>query len=122
VDAITAYSDDMVRLRDQLVPLAFATKERFPGFENVPTFKELGFDYDMGVSRGVALPVGAPDYAVKKLEKAFMDVTNSPEVKEQMRKDGFISRAMGAEEFKAEIVRQQAFWKEALKDADTTKK
>jgi hypothetical protein len=29
---------------------------------------------------------------------------------------------MGAEEFKAEIVRQQAFWKEALKDADTTKK
>jgi tripartite-type tricarboxylate transporter receptor subunit TctC len=51
-----------------------------------------------------------------------MDVTNSPEVKEQMRKDGFVSRAMGAEEFKAEIVRQQAFWKEALKDADTTKK
>jgi len=122
VDAITAYSDDMVRLRDQLVPLAFATKERFPGFENVPTFKELGFDYDMGVSRGVALPAGAPDYAVKKLEKAFLDVTNSPEVKEQMRKDGFVSRSMGSEEFKAEIARQVAFWKEALKDADPTKK
>ncbi len=122
VDAITAYSDDMVRLRDQIRPLAFATKERFPTFENTPTFKELGFDYDMGVSRGVALPAGAPDYAVKRLEKAFLDTTRHPEMVEQMRRDGFVSRALGAEEFKAEISRQIGFWKEWLKAADTQKK
>ncbi len=118
VDAITAYSDDMVRLRDQIRPLAFATKSRFPGFENTPTFKELGFEYDMGVSRGVALPAGAPEYAVKRLEKAFLETTKNPEIMETMRRDGFVSRSMDAAELKAEIARQTAFWKEWLKDAN----
>ena len=122
VDAITAYSDDMVRLRDQIRPLAFATKERFPGFENTPTMKELGFDYDMGVSRGAALPAGTPDYAVKKLEKAFVEATKNPEIVEAMRRDGFVSRSLDAAQFKAEIARQVGFWKEWLKDADTKKK
>ncbi|HTU02079.1 MAG TPA: tripartite tricarboxylate transporter substrate binding protein [Candidatus Sulfotelmatobacter sp.] len=121
VDAITAYSDDMVRLRDQIRPLAFATKERFPGFETVPTMKELGFDYDMGVSRGVAVPAGAPEYAAKKLEKAFVETTRNPEIVEQMRRDGFVSRSLDAGQFKGEIARQIGFWKEWLKDADTKK-
>ena len=59
--------------------MAVATQEKFPGRRDVPTFKEQGFDYDAGVSRGVALPAGAPDYALKKLEKAFVEITNSPE-------------------------------------------
>jgi tripartite-type tricarboxylate transporter receptor subunit TctC len=112
VDVGIPYSDDMVRMQDQIHVLAVAAKERFPGRPDVPTFKEQGFDYDAGVSRGVALPAGAPDYAVKKLEKAFVDIT----------KEGFVSRALNAEQFKAEIKRQVAFWQNALKDADIKKK
>jgi tripartite-type tricarboxylate transporter receptor subunit TctC len=112
----------MVRMRDQLHVLAVATKEKFPGREDVPTFKELGFNYDAGVSRGVALPAGAPDYALKKLEKAFVEITSRPEIVEVMRKDGFISRALNHEQFKADLARQVAFYKELLKNADLKKK
>jgi len=118
VDVGIPYSDDMVRMQDQLRVLAIASKERFPGRLDVPTFKEQGFDYDAGVSRGVALPSGAPDYAVKKLEKAFVEITQNPEVVAQMTKEGFVARALNAEQFKAEINRQLAFWRKALKDAD----
>jgi tripartite-type tricarboxylate transporter receptor subunit TctC len=122
VDVGIPYSDDMVRMQDQIHVLAIAAKERFPSRPDVPTFKEQGFDYDAGVSRGVALPAGAPDYALKKLEKAFVEITNSPEVVAQMTKDGFVSRALNAEQFTAEIKRQVAFWQNALKDADIKKK
>jgi tripartite-type tricarboxylate transporter receptor subunit TctC len=122
VDVGIIFSDDMVRMKDQIHVLAVATREKFPGAEDVPTFKEQGFDYDAGVSRGIALPVGAPDYALKKLEKVFVEITNSPEYVQTMRSQGFVPRALNAQQFKAEIARQTAFWRDALKDADIKKK
>jgi tripartite-type tricarboxylate transporter receptor subunit TctC len=122
VDVGIPYSDDMVRMQDQIHVLAIAAKERFPGRPDVPTFREQGFDYDAGVSRGVALPLGAPDYAVKKLEKAFVEISKSPEFVAQMTKEGFVARALNVEQFKAEIDRQVTFWRNALKDADIKKK
>ncbi len=122
VDVGVIYSDDMVRMKDQIRVLAIATREKFPGREDVLTFKEQGFDYDAGVSRGVALPAGTPDYAVKKLEKAFVGITNSPEYVKTMVSQGFVPRALNAEQFKAEIARQVTFWRNALKDADIKKK
>jgi len=122
VDVGLIFSDDMVRMRDQIHVLAVATRGKFPGAEDVPTFKEQGFDYDAGVSRGIALPAGAPDYALKKLEKAFMEITGSPAYVQTMRSQGFVPRALNAAQFKAEIARQTAFWRNVLKDADIKKK
>jgi tripartite-type tricarboxylate transporter receptor subunit TctC len=122
VDVGVIYSDDMVRLQDQIRVLAIATREKFPGRPDVLTFKEQGFDYDAGVSRGVALPAGAPGYALKKLEKAFVEITNSPEYVKTMVSQGFVPRAFNAQQFKDEIARQMTFWRNALKDADIKKK
>jgi tripartite-type tricarboxylate transporter receptor subunit TctC len=122
VDVGIIFSDDMVRMKDQMHVLAVSTKEKFPGREDVPTFKEQGFDYDAGVSRGIALPAGAPDYALKKLEKVFVEITNSPEYVQTMRSQGFVPRALNVEQFKAEIARQASFWRNALKGADIKKK
>jgi tripartite-type tricarboxylate transporter receptor subunit TctC len=122
VDVGIIFSDDMVRMKDQIHILAVASLEKFPGQEDVLTFKEQGFDYDAGVSRGVALPAGAPDYALKKLEKVFMEITSSREYVQTMRSQGFVPRALNAEQFKAEISRQTSFWRNALKDADIKKK
>ncbi len=121
VDVGMIYSDDMVRLGDQIRVLAIATPEKFPGREDAPTFKEQGFNYDAGVSRGVALPAGSPDYAAKKLEKAFVEITKSPEYVKTMVSQGFVPRVLNAEQFKAEIAREKAFWTNALKDADIKK-
>jgi tripartite-type tricarboxylate transporter receptor subunit TctC len=122
VDAGIIYTDDMVRLKDEIRVLAVATKEKFPGRDDVPTFKELGFDYDAGVSRGVALPAGTPDYAVKKLEKVFVEIAQSPDYVRTMVSQGFVPRVLNAQQFKAEIARQVEFWQNALKGADIKKK
>jgi len=122
VDVGVIFSDDMVRMKDQIHVLAVSTPEKFPGREDVPTFKEQGFNYDAGVSRGIALPAGSPDYALKKLEKIFVEITNSPEYVQTMRSQGFVPRALNVEQFKAEIARQVVFWREALKGADIKKK
>ena len=39
-----------------------------------------------------------------------------------MRSQGFVPRALNSQQFKAEIARQTAFWRNALKDADIKKK
>jgi tripartite-type tricarboxylate transporter receptor subunit TctC len=122
VDVGIAYSDDTVRMRDQLNVVAIATREKFQGRPDALTFKEQGFDYEAGVSRGIALPAGAPDYALRKLEKACVEITNNPDIVAAMTKDGFVSRALNHEQFKAETARQVAYWKNALKDADIKKK
>jgi tripartite-type tricarboxylate transporter receptor subunit TctC len=121
VDVGIIYSDDMVRMKDQIRVLAIATREKFPGREEVLTFKEQGFDYDAGVSRGIALPAGAPDYALRRLEKAFVEITKSPEYVQTMVSQGFVPRVLNAQQFKDEIARQVAFWRDALKDADIKK-
>jgi tripartite-type tricarboxylate transporter receptor subunit TctC len=121
VDVGIIYSDDMVRMKDQIRVLAIATREKFPGREEVLTFKEQGFDYDAGVSRGIALPAGAPEYALRRLEKAFVEITKSPEYVQTMVSQGFVPRVLNAQQFKDEIARQVAFWRDALKDADIKK-
>ncbi|MGI5835531.1 MAG: tripartite tricarboxylate transporter substrate binding protein [Chloroflexota bacterium] len=121
VDAAIFYTDDMVRQQEVGNALVIATENKFPGLEQFPTSKEAGFNFTGGVSRGVALPAGAPDYALKKLEKAFLDIAKDPEVIEGMKKEGFESRAMGSEEFKKEIEAQTKLYEEYLKDADVNK-
>lgn len=121
VNAAIFYTDDMVRQQDNAQILGIARDTKFPGYENLPTMKEAGFNFSGGVSRGIALQKGAPDYAAKKLEKAFLDIAKDPKVIEDMKKEGFESRAMGSAEFKKEIDAQTALYKEYLKDADISK-
>lgn len=121
VDAAIFYTDDMTRQKEVGDALLVATENKFPGLEQFPTSKEVGFNFTGGVSRGVALPAGAPDYALKKLEKAFLDIAKDPEVIEGMKKEGFESRAMGSEEFKKEIEAQTKLYEEYLKDANISK-
>ena len=56
VEAAFLNSDDMTRVRDKIRVLAFATEERFEGFPDAPTFRELGFDLVVSVERGVCVP------------------------------------------------------------------
>ena len=59
-DASFSNSDDLVRFKDKVRVLGFASPERFFAFPDVPTLKELGFDLVESVDRGIAVPVGTP--------------------------------------------------------------
>ncbi len=105
-------SDDVVRFKDSLRVLAFATEKRFPHFPDVPTFKELGLDIVLSTERGVAVPPGTPDTIIEKLEAAFMEIAKNPEIQAEMTKQGFVPVAMGYKESVAYKEKMTVFYKE----------
>lgn len=116
VNAVIANSDDLVKYKDQLRLLAMADADRFPLLPDMPTFKESGIDMIEAIDRGVGVPAGTPDYIVKKLEAAFLEIAKNPDVIADMKKQGFVPLALGAAESKAHIEKMLATYKELVKD------
>jgi len=112
ITAIFGASDDLTIHRDKLRVLGFAMNERFPGFPDAPTLKEQGVDMAEAVDRGVALPPGTPDPIIKKLESAFLQVANMPEIQAEMKRQGFVPMAMGHAESKAYLEKMTALYQE----------
>jgi tripartite-type tricarboxylate transporter receptor subunit TctC len=66
------------------------------------------------VDRGVAVPPKTPDYIIKKLEAAYLEVAKLPEVQAEMKRQGFIPVAIGHEESKAYMAKMTAVYKELV--------
>ena len=105
VAAIFGNSDDLVKYQEKIRVLAFASDARFPQFPENPTFKENGIDMVEAIDRGVAVPPNTPDYVIKKLETAFLEICKNPEIQAEMKKQGFVPLAMGHEESKTYIAK-----------------
>ncbi|MGD9065429.1 MAG: tripartite tricarboxylate transporter substrate-binding protein, partial [Desulfobacterales bacterium] len=90
--------------------------EPFPNIPDVPTFESLGFELYASIDRGAGAPPDTPDEIIQVLEKAFLDIANSPEVKAQMKKDGFVPIALGAAESKAYIAGKVTEWAPVVKE------
>lgn len=58
--------------------------------EDVPTFKEQGFDVSVGSWRSIAGPKGIPEDRVKFLEEKLVEVMSDPAFIERAKKSGFI--------------------------------
>ena len=70
----------------QIKMLAIASKKRFPGQPNVPTFAEAGLPGVEGSAwLGIVAPPGTPAEIVTKLNDAFVTVLRDPEVIERFR-------------------------------------
>ncbi len=112
VAAAFSNSDDLVRYKDKVRVLAFASEQRFPDFPDAPILKERGIDMVEAVDRGVAVPPGTPDAVIQKLELAFLEIARNPEIQAEMKKQGFVPLAMGHKETKAYIEKTTAIYKE----------
>ncbi len=111
-EACFANSDDVVRFKDKLRVLAFATEERFFSLPEIPTFKELGYDLVFAVERGVCVPAKTPKEIVKRLEKVFLEVLHDKNLQEQMRMGGSIPLAMGSEETRVHMENLARFYED----------
>jgi len=116
VKALWANSNDLVQHADKIRVLAFGTKKPFPNMPSVPTFESLGYKLYASIDRGAGAPPGTPDKIIKVLEKAFLNIANNPDVKAQMKKDGFVPIAMGATESKAYIAEKIKVWAPVVKE------
>jgi len=45
----------------KVIPLAVSSNDRFPGYPDVPTLKELGYDIYIENMKGIVAPAGLPD-------------------------------------------------------------
>jgi len=116
VKAVWANSNDLVQHADKIKVLAFGTKEPFANMPNVPTFESKGYKLYASIDRGAGAPPGTPDDVIKVLEKAFLGIANNPDVQKQMKKDGFVPVAMGAEETKKYIMNKIPEWQPVVKE------
>jgi tripartite-type tricarboxylate transporter receptor subunit TctC len=114
--ASVAYSDDLVRFAGQIRVLAVADAARFAAAPQAPTFRELGHEIVEVVDRGVAAPRGTPPEVVSALESAFLAIARDPLVQEQMKKEGFLTLAMGSAESARHIAELKGRYADALQD------
>jgi tripartite-type tricarboxylate transporter receptor subunit TctC len=71
-----------------LLFLATGAPERMAQAPDVPTFKELGADLDLAVTRGIVMPKGAPQEARDSLEAALGELAEDEDFIEQVNNAG----------------------------------
>jgi tripartite-type tricarboxylate transporter receptor subunit TctC len=102
----------------KLRSLAVSTAKRLPSLADVPTVAESGFPgFDVSLWLGFFAPKGTPAAILKRLETELTQIASSPEMKEQMSRQGLESHAAGAAELaklvKADIANYKAVFKSA---------
>jgi len=89
VAAAMSYSTLAIQQKGKMRMLAVATEKRLPQFPDVPTFRELGFDWVDGAYRGIGVPKSTPP-AVRKQVSDMMDAINKdPALRKRLTEDGF---------------------------------
>jgi tripartite-type tricarboxylate transporter receptor subunit TctC len=87
IQATATVSGHIPQAREgQLRIIATATATRMKDFPDVPTFKDLGFDYVTSTIAGIAGPKGLPEPIAKKLEMAVAKAAGNPAYVEACKK------------------------------------
>jgi tripartite-type tricarboxylate transporter receptor subunit TctC len=97
---------------DKLRALAVTSKERHPGFPDVPTVAEtLLPDYDVVSWLGFAAPAGLPPALRDRLNEALRQVMARPEIKGKLEELGNDTRVSTPAEFRARVESDLARWR-----------
>jgi len=88
--------------------LAVPSAERNPVIPDVPTAKELGFDAELDLFRGLSVPKETPEAIKAKLFDAMDKAAHSPAFTALAKKKGFTIATMRLDEFEAMLAREDA--------------
>ncbi|MBM4330901.1 MAG: tripartite tricarboxylate transporter substrate binding protein [Deltaproteobacteria bacterium] len=94
--------------------LAVSSAKRNFALPDVPTFKEYGFDLDVGTWYGYVVPKGTPKDRIKGLHDAFKVAMESEEFKAFYKKQGGVVEYMGPEGLAAYLEQQDKLWKKII--------
>ncbi|HET9903549.1 MAG TPA: tripartite tricarboxylate transporter substrate binding protein [Xanthobacteraceae bacterium] len=102
--------------------LAVMTEQRIPEMPDVPTLKELGYDVEYAVNRGIMVPKGTPEDAKAKLGEACAKAAKEPKFAEDMKLQGTIVRYMDATQYAAFLKKDDTITKELTQDLGMLKR
>jgi tripartite-type tricarboxylate transporter receptor subunit TctC len=94
--------------------LAVCSPTRSPAVPDAPTFKEFGFDLDVGTWYAYVAAKGTPKDRLKKLQDAFQAAVASNEFKSLYQKQGGMAMFKGPEALVAYFKDQDRLWKKII--------
>jgi tripartite-type tricarboxylate transporter receptor subunit TctC len=94
--------------------LAVSSAKRNFAIPEVPTFKEYGFDLDVGTWYGYVVPKGTPQERIRVLHDAFKVAMESEDFKAFYRKQGGVVEYMGPEGLGSYLEEQDKLWKKII--------
>lgn len=97
--------------------LASSSPERWPDYPDVPTLRELGFDYISFGPMGYAFPKGVDPKIRDKMEKAFEIALKDPEVLDQLSKLSVAPSYRTGAEFHKHMKQMQPLFIQILTEA-----
>jgi tripartite-type tricarboxylate transporter receptor subunit TctC len=95
--------------------LANMADKRTTGLENVPTLKELGYDVEYSVNRGLMVPHGTPADVIAKINDACAKATKEPEYQKALLLQGTEVRYMDPKAYAAYLEKTDAQTKDIAK-------
>lgn len=102
--------------------LANMADKRTPGLEDVPTLKELGYNVEYSVNRGLMVPKGTPAEVKAKLGEACAKAAKEPEYAKALSLQGTDVRYMDASGYDAYLKKTDAVTKDIAKDLGLLKR
>ncbi len=95
----------------KLRALALMSDKRSPILPDVPTFKELGYDFTSGSSRGFAMPKNTPRAVIDAFASAVKQVMSTEEFKASALSTAFPYDYQGPDEYAAYIKKLDAIYR-----------
>lgn len=89
VSAAMSYNTLGMQQREKTRMLAVATEQRDSKYPEVPTFKELGFNWVDGGYRGVAVPKSTPEAVRRQVSDLFAQLNKDPDMRKRKAAAGF---------------------------------
>jgi tripartite-type tricarboxylate transporter receptor subunit TctC len=121
VTGAMSYSAFAINASSKVRALAVAMDKRHPLLPDVPTFKELGFDWVDGAFRGIGMPKATSPEARKRMSDLWAALNNDPEMKELAFKSGFELVNVGTDKMDAFMKERTRAYMEVAKRLGLTK-
>ncbi|MBW2063618.1 MAG: tripartite tricarboxylate transporter substrate binding protein [Deltaproteobacteria bacterium] len=102
--------------------LVVPSERRDPGFPDVPTLKELGYDIVIELFRGIAVPKGTPESIIGKLEDSFRKGAQEASFVDISKKNSFNVSFMDRRTFESYVKDKNDMIAEIMKAAGLKKK
>lgn len=101
---------------EQLAGIGIFSPERLEDFQDVPTYKEKGYDIIVETWRGVIAPKGTPDEVKSILYEAFKGALEDDGMKGYYKKNNIIKDVKDGEQFYKFIEEENNFYKDILSE------
>jgi tripartite-type tricarboxylate transporter receptor subunit TctC len=89
VSGAMSYLPFAIQQKGRMRPLVIATEKRHPAFPDVPTFRELGFNWVDGAYRGIAVPKPTSRDIQKQVSDMMYELNQDPAMRKQLTDGGY---------------------------------